>query len=74
MGNEGVQKIIGLLIVVIFIGAVAGAMLTAINPIADGGSLNQTGWTTTQIALWTVVGIFVIIAIVYAIGKQADLI
>jgi predicted membrane channel-forming protein YqfA (hemolysin III family) len=45
-------------ITVIIVAAVIPAALTSVN------NANKTGWTTTQTALWGLIGIMVIIAVV----------
>ena len=53
-----VQKIIGVFLTIIMAAALVPSALTSFN------AANTSGWTTEQTALWGVIGILVIVAII----------
>lgn len=68
LSGGGIAKIlIGLLIAAVFIAALLPGVITSIN------GTNTTGWTASQIALFGVVGIVIVAAVVYAIVKKSGL-
>lgn len=53
-----VQKIVGIFLTIIMAAALVPSALTSFN------AANTTGWSAEQLALWGVIGILVIVAII----------
>jgi uncharacterized membrane protein YidH (DUF202 family) len=64
-GESYVNKMVGLLIIAILVGALVPTSMTAIK------SANQTNWTTSEVSTYSIIGIMIIIAVVLMIVKIA---
>lgn len=64
IGAAGIDTAIELVLLVVVIGAVAG---TALGTIAD---VDTTSWEAGAVALWGVIGTFVVVGFVYLIWRS----
>lgn len=52
------QKVVGIFLTVVLAAALIPSALTTFN------AANTTGWSTEQIALWGVIGVIIIVAVI----------
>lgn len=52
------QKVVGIFLTVVLAAALIPSALTTFN------AANTTGWSTEQVALWGVIGVIIIVAVI----------